>query len=620
MALTAGSIFEIRASATTGNVNGAGFNPANANFPTDGVIASGTGNSPTLTSATYSFAAGDVGAWVYFPTQTNIINGWYQIASVAGGVATLSAAIGQASILANNLFGTNASAGCATTGAPTGVTYGVDYSQQNTAQITATNYAAVGASTTLTSASAAFTPVMVGNIYHQTTTGTGAFGVVGWYEIVSYVNSTTVVLDRTPNNGTASVACTGFVGGAGRLNNLETTFFAATPNGAYINVKNGTYTTSLGVSAGTAATVATPIVLQGYNVMRGDTCNLSNRPIIATGTNGFTLTATTIVRNMIFTSTSANAVNGVATNPFNTFENCKVFNSSSTASRVAMLAPSGLVSIGSEYISQNGIAFSLSSTSTLARIYGNYIHDSVTGITGSGQTPTIFGNLFEACSTDAINLSVAGGIHSIISNTIYGREAKMGNGINLAVTLTSPAKVANNILYGLATGITTTTNNAINTSYYNDFFNNTADTSNWTKSATDLALDPQFVGATQLTGTTANTSGSVLTDSGANFSTVTDNVDFVRVLSGTGVTVANYLITSHTTTTLTVNNALGTASSNDVAYFVTTGHNFQIGTNLKALGFPNFINVGSETTSYPDVGAVQRQEAGGGTIGYASCG
>ena len=63
MALAAGTIFDFRASATSGNLNGAGFNVANANFVTDLTTDANTGNtaSPVVSSATYTFVAGDVG-------------------------------------------------------------------------------------------------------------------------------------------------------------------------------------------------------------------------------------------------------------------------------------------------------------------------------------------------------------------------------------------------------------------------------------------------------------------------------------------------------------------------------------------------------------------------------
>jgi hypothetical protein len=48
-----------------------------------------------------------------------------------------------------------------------------------------------------------------------------------------------------------------------------------------------------------------------------------------------------------------------------------------------------------------------------------------------------------------------------------------------------------------------------------------------------------------------------------------------------------------------------------ISYQLTTGHNFAIGTNLKAKGFPGAFPAGL-TTGYLDIGAAQRQEAGAG--------
>lgn len=181
----------------------------------------------------------------------------------------------------------------------------------------------------------------------------------------------------------------------------------------------------------------------------------------------------------------------------------------------------------------------------------------------------------------------------------------MGTGILFQQGNASGSTASNNILYGLTTGVANTTglgggDNSIN----NDFFNNTTDTTFWNKGTTDVAVNPQFVGASQLTGTTATTTGSVLTDSGASFG-VTDNVDYLHVTSGTGVTTGGYLITAHTGTTLTVNNALGSSNTGNVVYWVSHGHNFQIGTNLDGLGFPTFTNAtGGQTVSSPEIGAV----------------
>src|ERR1041385_4090644 len=96
MALASTTVWDCRSTATSGNLNGGGFNPANANMVTDLAGTSCTGNSPVVTSATYTFVAGDVGAKVYIKSGTNWTPGWYPIASVNAGAATLSAAIGAA--------------------------------------------------------------------------------------------------------------------------------------------------------------------------------------------------------------------------------------------------------------------------------------------------------------------------------------------------------------------------------------------------------------------------------------------------------------------------------------------------------------------------------------------
>lgn len=614
MALANGTVFAIQDTATTGNVNGAGFNPANANFPTDLAATSANTASPVVTSATYSFVAGDVGAWIYIKTGTNWTPGWYQIASVSAGAATLSAAIG-AAVLSFSVQGVttyNTIVGCATTASPTAGTYGVDYSQQDTAKINAiADFAAVGASTTLTSVTAGFTPVMVGNFFHQTTTGTGAFGLVGWYEIVSYSNATTVVLDRTPNSGTASVNCTGYVGGAGRFNGLEATFLAMIPANSTIWVKKGSYTVS-GAVAGTNANATNilPNFFVGYKAIRGDVCNGTDQPQLLGGSgNQITFGNNQSLKNIqVRSSLNGNTLTiGTAA----AFINGKVINSNvGGGSAMGLNVGAGnCVCKDSELVCQSGVAASTNST-TLCQFIGNYIHDSVTGISANNGGITIIGNLFEANKTAAITQSSNGNV--IMNNTVYGAATPLGIGINLTAANSNNNKIINNNLVGLATGISATGAAGNNLAQCNNFFGNTTDVTNWTKDSSDTALDPQFSAVSQFSGTTATSATTVLTDAAADFSTVADGFDYLHTISGTGVTVATFLITSHTTTTLTVNGTLGTSSAGNVVYFVTHGHNFAPGTNLKGIGAPNFTQAtNSFDTSYPDIGAIQRQETSG---------
>lgn len=605
MALATGTLFTITASATTANVNGAGFNTGNANFPTDAAATSATGNSPVISSATYTFVAGDVGAWVYVKTGTNWTPGFYQITSVDGGAATVNAAIG-AAVQYSSTSGTyipNTVAGVATVASPSSGTFGVDYSQGDTANSVITNAASAGASTTLTSASNPWTPVSVGNFFHLTTAGVGGFGLVGWYEIVSYVAADQVTTDRTTNNGTALVDGTGYTGGAGRLNALEDEFCEMLPAGAMVFIKSGTYTLSASISVASSASTATnPIMWTGFTSVRGDTCNGSSRPLI-TGTSQITTGSTWMLRNIYISSTASAAIVGGTESKY---INCRFVNTSATTTRIAFSAAANVSLVGCEMVSQNGSASSNGANQT--RLYGCYLHDSSTGMLSTTGAVAIIGCLFEANDAATINTAATGQV-ILINNTFYGREAKTTGGCAFTGASSTGKSIGNNIFYGLGTALNFTTLQPIDIGANNDFFNNTTDATNYYRASNALAVDPQFAEATQITGTTATTTGSVLTQSGGDFSTVTDNIDYLHVLSGTGVTTGIYLVTSHTGTTLTVNNALGTSSGGDVVYYVTTGHNFQIGTNLKAAGFPGFgTNMAMETTSYTDVGGVQRQE------------
>ncbi len=615
MAVTNGTLWEIRDTATTGNVNGAGFNTAATFGITDATTDANTANTsaPVISSATYNFVASDVNAWLYVKSGTNWTAGFYQISSVASNKATINATIGSAIQLntTTNRYGASTVVGCATVGTPTNGTIGVDYSQQDTADVNGvTDFASVGASTTLTSVTAPFKLTHIGNIFHLTTTGTGGFGVVGWYEITTYTSTSQVTTDRTTNNGTALVNGTGYVGGAGRLNGLEDAFLEQAPAGSKIFIKKGTYTLSATVSiVSTLSTEPTPTFIMGYTSLRGDACNGSDRPTIAIAANTWILGQYQNGENLNFTQTGSSAV---AHGNGSTLYNCKALNSSTTASRPGFsLGASDSKIINCEAISQNGTAISWNSV-TRGKIHGCYMHDSSSGLKGTCQGGSITGSIFEANSTEAIfnDRSVGGSLYA--NNTCYGREGKIGNGMTIGVG-DAPNTIINNIFYGLAIGFSqATTLSESNFVKFNNYFNNTADTALAYKDGTDLAIDPQFSGATQITGTTGSGSGSTITDTNADFSTVTDNVDFVRQISGTGATVATFLITSHTATTLVCNNTVGTNATADRVYYVTTGHNFGVGNSaLKNAGFPNFTNIGSDTTGYPTVGAVQAQSGTG---------
>lgn len=576
MAIGAGTVFQIQSTATAGNVNAGAFNPGNANGITDGVIASGTGNTPTLSSATYTFVAGDVGHWIFFPAQANIVSGWYQIASQSAGVATLSAAIGQAQIVSNYRFGTNTSAGCATTAAPTGVTYLVDYSQTDSSRYTSTTM--TGATTAATDASGnPFTAQMVGNFICMAS-GTGV--TVGWYEILSISGGTATL---SSSAGTTYSAVHAKIGGAvslggataGITDNNFFTLAIATANvaaGRYFIKGNATYTLSAAVTT-SAGTPTFPIITEGYATTRGDRPTGSTRPILATGANIFSTGTDARLISLQFTGTGTSTI---APGGRSTVINCKVTNSSSTAARNAF-GGNAVAVIGCEAISYRGIGI-LGANNPL--IYGCYIHDCDQGISVSTQSEVI-NCIISGCVTNSIiETGAISTTVTIANNTIYGAENKLGVGITLVQGNGTPV-IYNNVLYGLATASSFSATTTQQLTDYNDYFNNTNDVSSaaqWPKGANDIAVNPSFTNVTQVTGSTATTTaGNHLVDSGASFISagVTAGRDYVYIKSGTGVTAGIYGILSvDSATQITTDITLTANATGDKVYQITCGQNF----------------------------------------------
>ncbi len=84
----------------------------------------------------------------------------------------------------------------------------------------------------------------------------------------------------------------------------------------------------------------------------------------------------------------------------------------------------------------------------------------------------------------------------------------------------------------------------------------------------------------------------------------------MRIVSGTGVTAGIYGIASvDSETQITTDITLTAEATANKVFSIPVGHNYAIGTNLKAGGFPGAFPAGL-TTGYTDIGAAQRQESG----------
>ena len=617
MALASGTLFEINSGATASNVNAGGFNPANANMLTDLACDSSTGNtnSPVVSSASYNFVAGDVGHWVYIKSGSNWTPGFYKIASVASNKATLMAAVGEAEQLyLTRSYRANTVAGCGTVGTPTSGTWTIDYSRSTSSPFASTDLASTTGTTnpsTITSAANPFGLQMVGNLIRITA---GTSWTQGWYEIVS-VSGVTATLDRAVGSAATLSSGTGRVGGALSLgaSSDDSVFELAGTSSQFYIKGNATYTLGGAISISASSSATLPVLVEGYNSMRGDRPTGSTRPTIACGSNACNFGVDREIRNLIFTGTGSpvcTLANGVRA------YHCKSINSSTTAGRSAFSGAPDSAAFFCEAISYRGNGFTIGD-STIH--FGCYVHASNNGFTGgSGAGGFAISNcIISSNVTNGITITSSQGIHGglIINNTFYGAENKQGVGLDL-VTGSGGNYVFNNIFYGFETGIKHADTQYRGYGDYNNFYNNTNDVSaagQWQKGLNDIALDPQFTSVSQLTGSTATTSGSVLTQSGGDFSSVVDGRDFVRIVSGTGVTAGIYGITAHTSTTLTLDIAPGTNATADKVWEITIGGNFGVGTNMKAVGFPGEFPAGL-STGYMDIGAVQRQEAGGGGL------
>lgn len=643
MAIDVRTIWECQQNATSANVNGGGFNPASAGFMTDLATTGSTGQSASVTvsSATYTFLAGDVGAWIYVKTGTSWTAGWYKITAVNTGVATVNGTIGQAiqptwnsSFLATSgypapRFTPNTVQGIGTANDLTGGTFGIDYTQQTAANLVVTDLVIGGTTSQVTSVLTPFGPNHVGNIIHILTQATGTV-TVGWYEIQS-VASNVAQLDRSA--GTAASTGTAKVGGAISLgsstaNQTDDIFFelglATNGTGAmrfFIKYSATNYSNqqiSIAAAGGTLA----PIIVEGYNTLRGDAPVGVNRPVLNGAANGFTLGANWDLYNIISYSSQTNAIGvGTASKLFN----CKSVNISTSARNAYSGATDSVVAMC------EGVSYRGNGISGGSLVFGSYFHDSDIGILTTSGTgvQSIINNIVENAATAGITDTTAMlGRLNLIGNTIYGQETPVTSSVGIKfVTTGTDHFVMNNIVYGWVTGIQHADVQTVGYSDYNAFFNNTtnvADTTKWQLGLHEQTVNPTFTSGVQRTGATATTtSGNHLVQTGATFQTwgitsATNNVpNYYVYISGTGVTSGFYgILTVDSETQITVDIALTANATGDKVWRIGTGHDFSIGTNLKGLGFPGAFQ-GLGPTGNLDIGAVQRLEsASSGTAGF----
>jgi len=313
--------------------------------------------------------------------------------------------------------------------------------------------------TTITSATANFSAAIVGNVIYVAG-GTGSV-TASRYEVKTFTNSTTIVVDRSTGL-TAGTGVTLNIGGA--LDAIAT----VTQNlaGNRIFVKNsGTLT--IGATAFTLNNDQTPSsttpmnVLSGYSSVWGDchapaaaNCTGGRPTIQATaGTGYYMITGTPaagwIVENFILDCNSRGSVGGISTNWYTTVANNKIMNC--PGSSIANVGEQD-TNIDNEITADSsGGCMTFSGTNNSA--IRNYIHDSTctSAIAGSAQGFVALFNIIDTI-TGGINngITASGRNITIMNNTIYNVGAACLSLQNLGVG----GNIRNNILstcgtYGL---------------------------------------------------------------------------------------------------------------------------------------------------------------------------
>ena len=474
----------------TGNANnGGGFDPSQtAGMLTNLASTSSNSATPTFSSASYTFVAGDVGDWVFVGAGASWQLGFYKITSISGNNAVVDAAIGHVILYtaATGVFSLSTVAGC---GATASGTFSVDYAGPGTtaSKFSDATLASVGSSTTLTDSAADFTPVDVGNMLHLTGQGTGSFGVLGWYTITAYASTTSVTTDRTTNSGTAMVAGTGAVGGGvALLSTINSASAGLGPIAGNYVWMQGSFAPSASDTIAFLGSSTAPIKCVGYLTYWGDGYALGrtngNGPTVTTNFPAYAYTSThtlslpaggfIVLENLNISSSVAGTLCTLGTNDVVT--RCVLNNTDANSSAV-------VCTVGNDAVLENNdILESGASTATLGilcsstgRIANNrVVVSSATGVGMSiSSNPPILGNqiIGNGGGTGIASTSTSG-LPTIYGNTI----ANWGDGINIVTGTTNIQFVVDNLI----TDCTNPVNNVIATNAtftaYNRYRQNTS--------------------------------------------------------------------------------------------------------------------------------------------------
>jgi hypothetical protein len=429
---------------------------------------------------------------------------------------------------------------------------GTDYSTQDSPQLSLTDIAC-SATTTVTSATGGFTAAMIGNAIRIT----GGGATSGYYFITARASSTSITVDRTP--GTVSGG-TGKVGGAARL-----------PENVAGGIVAGNICYLLGSAgnAGSYPTASLDYATTGFmtpgngNATAGHVKWIADPagPMPTFGSDGAFITSSASFQWFeglyITTSGTTFGTLGIMAAYQNAVLKSCVINTNNKAAVAAAKVGSGLV-IDNEFYggttspTQSSGSHLLLATSNNVVVVGNtFRFGRDDGINCDGAGLTAAFNQIVGCAGNGINVTAAAS--SIPLSILYNTiRANLGHGLTLSGTAASIyARILGNAISDHVTAAKAGINFASGSTALNDFMKPVLDYNN-------------------LYNNTSN---------------------YTNVSAGAHDTSLDPQFTD--------------SASNPF--------NLGIGTNLKAKGWPGSFR-GSSSVGYFDMGAVQRQEAGGGLL------
>jgi parallel beta helix pectate lyase-like protein len=315
--------------------------------------------------------------------------------------------------------------------------------QSSTANLSTADAVANG-TTTITSATAAFSAAIVGNIiYFQG--GTGSIAAVR-KQVTVFTNATTITIDSAI---AASVTMTMNIGGA--LDTITTSLLFNTAGNIIFVKATGTNTITASIVLNNNQTPSATVPMSqiiGYTTTRTD----NGRATIQASTNsGITMlgggNAGWVIRNFVLDCNSLTTCTSLGPNFYTEVSNVKAMNFTSCGLCAGQGGSNGSTTTDSEITGGvSGCIAGIENTSGLSSIERNWIHDnSCLGILSNDSTSILFNVISNnvGVTTDGIQTGSSRGL-TIMNNTIY----KSGrHGINVAQgELGIGGNIRNNIL------------------------------------------------------------------------------------------------------------------------------------------------------------------------------